>query len=110
MFVTLLAIPRSKHTLPPQTNNAGIPPPDPSPVVVHLPALRRAINDSLSLLYGPIAVYQQEHYWTHHTRAALESALTSTIEVEGLITLSTDADGIASNGYRIHLILHHWLP
>ena len=53
------------------------------------------INDSLTLLNNLTAFYQQERYWTHHTRAALESALAST--VRGTITLSADADEVAAN-------------
>ena len=40
------------------------------------------------LLNNLTTYYQQERYWTHHTRAALESAIASTIK--GAITLSTD--------------------
>jgi len=53
------------------------------------------INNSLTLLNNLTAFYQQERYWTHHTRAALESALAST--VKGTITLSTDVDDITSD-------------
>lgn len=52
------------------------------------------INNSLTLLNNLTAFYQQERYWTHHTRAALESALAST--VKGSITLSADADDVDS--------------
>ena len=52
------------------------------------------INNSLALLNNLTAFYQQERYWTHHTRAALESAIAST--VKGTITLSTDADDVDS--------------
>ena len=53
------------------------------------------INNSLTLLNNLTAFYQQERYWTHHTRAALESALAST--VKGTITLSTDVDDVTSS-------------
>ena len=45
-------------------------------------------NNSLTLLNNPTAFYQQERYWTYHTRTALESALAST--VKGTIALSVD--------------------
>jgi hypothetical protein len=53
------------------------------------------INNSLAFLNHLTAFYQQERYWTHHTRAALESALAST--VKGTITLSADTDDVDSN-------------
>lgn len=53
------------------------------------------INNSLALLSNLTAFYQQERYWTHHTRAALESALATT--VKDTITLSADVDDIDSN-------------
>ena len=53
------------------------------------------INTSLALLNNLTAFYQQERYWTHHTRAALESALAST--VKGTITLSADVDDVDSS-------------
>lgn len=53
------------------------------------------INNSLTLLNNLTAFYQQERYWTHHTRAALESALAST--VKGTITLSADSDDVDSH-------------
>src|SRR5258708_39116518 len=49
-------------------------------------------NNSLTLLNNLTAFYQQERYWTHHTRAALEPALAST--VKGTITLSADVDDL----------------
>ena len=52
------------------------------------------INNSLTLLNNLTAFYQQERYWTHHTRAALESALAST--VKGAITLSANINDINS--------------
>src|SRR5882762_6112830 len=53
------------------------------------------ISNSLTLLNNLTAFYQQERYWTHHTRAALESALAST--VKGTITLSADVDDLGSH-------------
>ena len=52
------------------------------------------INSSLTLLGNLTAFYQQERYRTHHTRAALESAISST--VKGTTTLSTDVDDVES--------------
>ena len=51
-------------------------------------------NSSLTLLGNLTAFYQQKRYWTHHTRAALESAISSA--VKGTITLSTDVDNVNS--------------
>lgn len=72
---------------------AHLPTPPQSPSARHLSV--EPINDSLTLLSNLTAFYQQERYWTHHTRAALESALAST--VKGTITLSTGVDDVDSN-------------
>ncbi|KAF9645668.1 hypothetical protein BDM02DRAFT_475725 [Thelephora ganbajun] len=71
---------------------AHLPTPPQSPSARHLSI--EPINNSLALLNNLTAFYQQERYWTHHTRAALESALAST--VKGAITLSTDVDDVDS--------------
>lgn len=57
------------------------------------------ISSSLALLNNLTAFYQQERYWTHHTRAALESALAST--VKGTITLSADVDDVDSSSLSL---------
>ena len=72
---------------------AHLPTPPQSPSVRQLSI--EPISNSLTLLNNLTAFYQQERYWTHHTRAALESALAST--VKGTITLSTDADDVDSD-------------
>jgi hypothetical protein len=72
---------------------AHLPTPPQSPSATQLSL--EPINNSLTLLNNLTAFYQQERYWTHHTRAALESALAST--VKGQITLSTDVDDVDSN-------------
>ena len=77
----------------PTMQRAHLPTPPQSPTTRQLSI--EPINNSLTLLNNLTAFYQQERYWTHHTRAALESALAST--VKGTITLSTDVDDITSN-------------
>ena len=66
------------------------------PTPPQLPSTRQLfiepIPNSLTLLNNLTAFYQQERHWTHHTRAALESVLASTIR--GTITLSTDINDI----------------
>ena len=54
----------------------------------------KSINNSLTLPNNLTAFCQQEHYWIHHTCAALESILAST--VNGTITLSTNVDDVNS--------------
>ena len=71
---------------------AHLPTPPQSPSAQQLSI--EPINNSLTLLNNLTAFYQQERYWTHHTRAALESALAST--VKGAITLSADVDDVDS--------------
>ena len=84
----------SLSPLPSQTmQRVHLPTPPQSPSAGQLSI--EPINDSLALLNNLTAFYQQERYWTHHTRAALESALAST--VKGTITLSTDVDDADSN-------------
>ena len=72
---------------------AHLPTPPQSPTSTQLSI--EPINSSLTLLNNLTAFYQQERYWTHHTRAALESALASTYK--DTITLSADADDLANN-------------
>ena len=81
--------PRPSQTM----QRAHLPTPPQSPSTTQLSI--EPINNSLTLLNNLTAFYQQERYWTHHTRAALESAIAST--VKGSITLSTDVDDVDSN-------------
>ena len=76
----------------PNMQRAHLPTPPQSPSAEQLST--EPINSSLTLLGNLTAFYQQESYWAHHTRAALESAISST--VEGTITLSTDVDNVDS--------------
>jgi len=81
--------PRPSQTMP----RAHLPTPPQSPSTSQLSI--EPINNSLTLLNNLTAFYQQERYWTHHTRAALESAISST--VKGTITLSADSEDADSN-------------
>ena len=85
----------SPLSLPPSQTmqRAHLPTPPQSPSARQLSI--EPIGDSLALLSNLTAFYQQERYWTHHTRAALESALAST--VKGTITLSADVDDVDRN-------------
>ena len=80
---------RRNQTMP----QAYLPTPPQSPSTRQLSI--EPIANSLTLLNNLTAFYQQERYWTHHTRAALESALAST--VQGTITRFTDVDDINSS-------------
>jgi hypothetical protein len=72
---------------------------------VHLPTPPRSpsakqhsierTDNSLVLLNSLTVFYQQKRYWIHHTRAALESTLAST--VKGTVTLSSDSDDVKSH-------------
>ena len=57
-LLPILIILRSRSPSTPQPYNSAGPSPDPSPVVIHPPALHRAINNSLTLLTNPIASYE----------------------------------------------------
>ena len=65
---------------------AHLPTPPQSPPTRQLSV--KPINTSLALLNNLTAFYQQECCWTHHTRAALESAIASTAKVT--ISFSTN--------------------
>ena len=87
----------SKLTSPALSSTAGpskthLPTPPQSPSTRQLSI--EPINNSLTLLNNLTAFYQQENYWTHHTRAALKSALASI--VKGTITLSANINDINS--------------
>ena len=77
----------------PTMQRAHLPTPPQSPSIRQLPI--EPVNNSLALLNSLTAFYQQELHWTHHTRAALESAITSTIQ--RTISLSVDVDNVDSN-------------
>ena len=64
---------------------AHLPTPPQSP-----PTRQLSVKTSLALLNNLTAFYQQERCWTHHTRAALESAIASTAKVT--ISFSTDVN------------------
>ena len=87
----------SPHPVPQMMQRAHLPASIPQP-----PSARRlsveSINSSLTLLSNITTFYHRGYYWTHHTHAALESAIASTIK--GTITLSTDIESTLSSSPR----------
>lgn len=75
------SLPYSPRPVPPITMKYRSPSPDNVlPTPPQSPTSHEIVHPAISLLESLEAFYQQERYWVHHTRAALELALTKGID------------------------------
>ncbi|KAH9936933.1 hypothetical protein B0H21DRAFT_56789 [Amylocystis lapponica] len=91
------------HFRPPATRSLPFPmqyaSPSPEcslPTPPHSPTAQEPSHSAIILLDSLSAFYQQERYWVHHTRAALELALTKGVDARA-ITYPTPSPSVDTN-------------